>query len=812
MKKIALILAALALSFAAMGQNVTIKAVNRPASAVFRSIVEQTGKNFVYPTELLADMRISVDVSGKPLKHVLNEIFKNTEIEYKIKGRNIILKRRKKAWKTAKMPETSPKRIATAVAQPAEMLEEVVVVSRLEAPATETNEIGAKKLTAGEIKGTPVMFGESDVLKALQTQPGVSEGQEGLAGMHVHGGNADENLFMLDNVPLYQVNHFGGLFSAFNVDAIRYIDFFKSSIPAKYDGRLSSYLDVRTKNGSPEGHHGALRLGLTSGAFSIDGPIGRKTTYSVAVRRSWFDAITIPIMAILNSIADEKARFHYSFMDLNGKVTHRFNRRATGFVSVYFGNDLLKTGTKDVKEGDYGWYDDDRYDLHWGNLVAQTGLNYRLKSNLSAEFTAAYTRFFSNMKHDELSRDYDPGQTSESHVVTKTDNCINDWIFRGDFFWQPDDANRVRFGAGYTRHSFLPGRTSRHYSSNSTDVATRDSTWAYRANEATVYIEDDWRISERFGANAGFHASLFNISGKTHVGASPRISLSYRPDGNWAVKAAYARTTQYVHQLAQTYLSLPTDQWVPITGRFKPQTADKLSLGAYWQSPDGRFAASVEAYWKWMRNLVDYRDEYYLQPPMEMWNARLCSGSGTAKGIDFKVEKVSGKLTGHIAYSLAWADRTFADKNGGHTFPARFDNRHTINILLNWNISKKVSLGASWTGHSGNRFTLLPQVWESPDFDSSIWSDGNPLRAKINNYQLPFYHRLDLSLTIRRKRGYWNISLYNAYCHMNTIAISRGYKKIQDFTPGDTYVNDIPVFQKVKLLPIIPSVSYTWLF
>ncbi len=186
------------------------------------------------------------------------------------------------------------------------MLEEVVVVSRLEAPAVATAEIGAKKLTAKEILATPVMFGESDVIKALHMQPGVSEGQEGLAGLNVHGGNSDENLYMLDNVPIYQVNHFAGLFSAFNAEAIRYIDFFKSSIPAKYDGRLSSYLDVRTKNGSREGHHGSFRLGLTSGAFNIDGPIGQSTTYSVALRRSWFDLLSTPLLALGNAASAEK--------------------------------------------------------------------------------------------------------------------------------------------------------------------------------------------------------------------------------------------------------------------------------------------------------------------------------------------------------------------------------------------------------------------------------------------------------------------------------------------------------------------------
>ena len=184
-----------------------------------------------------------------------------------------------------------------------------------------------------------------------------------------------------------------------------------------------------------------------------------------------------------------------------------------------------------------------------------------------------------------------------------------------------------------------------------------------------------------------------------------------------------------------------------------------------------------------------------------MWDGRLTSGRGTAKGLDFKIEKNFGKLSGHIAYSLAWADRIFKDKNGGKRYPARFDNRHTINISVNWTVSERVQLNAAWTGHSGNRFTLLSQMWLSPDFDGLEQSEyDSPLRAPINNYQLPFYHRLDLSCQVKNGRGYWTFGLYNAYNHLNTVAIRRDYR------------DGKPVFQKVKLLPIIPSVSYTWQF
>lgn len=806
MRRLLLIPVMLCMHVIGMAQNVTVKAVDQPAAVVFRSIVGQTGKNFVYSSELLKDMRVSVNVKDKPLKQVLRIMFKDSDIEWKIKGKNIILKRKMAPVRSRNrqigMPGSSS--VVPDAAPATEMLDEVVVVSRLEAPAVATSEIGAKKLTAHDIVNTPALFGESDVIKALHMQPGISEGQEGMAGMNVHGGESDENLYMLDNVPLYQVNHFAGLFSAFNPEAIRYIDFFKSSIPAKYDGRLSSYLDVRTVNGSHDGHHGSFRLGLTSGAFNLSGPISRKTSYSVAVRRSWFDVLSIPLLALANSSDEqEKIRFRYAFMDLNAKVTHRFSSKAMAFASVYFGNDMLKTGSTYESESSssYRWDDKDKSDFSWGNFVAQAGLDYRFNPSLTGEFTAAYTRYFSNMKSDVRVKEYNSGNVSETHSRTGTDNNIGDWIIKADFDWRSDAGHRVRFGGNHILHSFLPARTYRSHTVGTTQTISRDSTCAYTANETNLYVEDDWNINEKFRMNAGLHLSMFGIDGKSDFGFGPRLSFSYRPDENWALKAAYARTNQYVHQLSETYLSLPTDQWVPVTRGFKPQNADKVSLGAYWQSSDRVFAASAEGYYKIMRNLVDYRDEYYLQPPVEMWNARLCSGKGTARGVDLKFEKVYGKLTGHVAYSLAWADRTFPDKNNGLTFPARFDNRHTVNILLNWNVSAKVCINAAWTGHSGNRFTLLPQVWEAPDFGNKYSGDESPLKAPVNNWQLPFYHRLDLSFTVRNSRGYWNFGLYNAYCHMNTVAIRRAYDN-----------GGHPVFQKVKLLPVIPSISYTWQF
>ena len=796
MKRIILSLAMATIAVALMAQNVTLHAVDRPATEVFRELMAMTGKNFVYRAGILDDITVTVYANDRPFKHVLNDMFRGTGITYKIKGNDVILKRRRAISVTDSL-RTSNMEFRVEAEAP-RLLEELIVVSRLQAPAVESAEIGARKFTAGAIASVPTLLGEPDVIKTLHMEPGVIQGAEGSAGMYVHGGNADENLCMLDNIPLYNVNHFAGFFSAFNPDMIRYIDFYKSSVPAKFDGRLSSFMDVRTRNGSSDGHLGSAKLGLSSGAVNIGGHIGERTNYIVGLRRSWFDAITIPISALLSAGSEEKIKLYYYFTDFNAKLSHRFSEKVDGSISIYFGDDKLKSTWKDNAQTT-GWYSDEKNIFHWGNLMARAGVNYRMAERMSAEFTAAYTRYFSKTEVNEYS-EWHTTSIDTTHNINTIHNNINDWIFKADFDWKPTENSNIRFGANYVRHSFLPERVLQTHRYNSSTLTLRDTIHTIGANEANAYIEDDWAITSQLRANAGVHLSIFHIDKKLRHGISPRISLAYRPREIIAVKGAYTRTVQYVHQLTQSYLSLPTDRWVPITGYFKPQTTDKISVGAYWNSRDGRYAASIEGYWKWMHNLMEYRDDFYLSAPIEPWDAKLCAGKGSARGIDVKIEKTSGLLTWNAAYSLAWADRTFAGKNGGHKYPARFDTRHAIKLGINMKINDKVSLGAVWTGRSGHRFTLMSQVWEAPGLGMPGTEDV-PLVTRLNSYRLPFYHRLDLACTVNNSRGYWTFGLYNAYCHLNTVAIRRVYDD-----------NMVPVLQKVKRLPLIPSISYTWLF
>ena len=856
-------------------QKITISAQNRPADIIFKEIARQAGKNFVYSADLLKGMNVSVNARGQELTTVLDRMFAGTNVQYKIRGKNIVLSRAAtkksqtvtlsgfvreagsgeplvgatvglKSGAAATFTNTmgfysltipaGNQEIRTAypgydpmeirvdanrnISRNINLLPstEATTLGELEVIASpnrdlamESASIGTMNVSKAKILNTPVIFGESDVIKTLQLEPGVSAGIEGMAGMYVHGGNTDENMYMLDNIPLYQVNHFGGLFSAFNIEALRNVDFYKSSFPAKYDGRLSSFMDVNTKDGSMESHHGSVKLGLTSGAFNIDGPIIKnKTSYSFAIRRSWYDVLTIPAFAIINaSSKSDKTNVGYAFMDINAKITHRFSDRSKGYVMFYYGDDYLKVKQEwDVKRPS-GDYDINNNNLRWGNIVASAGWNYVFTPKLFGEFSGAFTRYYSR-----LLSEYEEGEREDGKVVssttdrTITHNNINDWIFKADFDWHLHPLHRINFGAGYTYHSFLPARTSRTLTTADFTTSITDRVTSYHANEFNAYFGGDWHPVGPLRVNYGAHLSMFNIEGKTHTYLSPRLSARWAVNPEWVIKGGYSRTVQYVHQLMQSSISLPTDQWIPIVGDQKPQTSDKIAAGVYY-SPNKDYVFSIEGFWKWMDNLLEYADEYYLLPPEEEWSSKLTPGKGTSKGIDFKVAKEFGKLTGHVAYSLMWADRQYADKNHGKKFPARFDNRHKINIVVNWKINSKWEASAAWTGMSGNRITLPTQCWEDPAL--APWHYDMLLDTDVNNFRLPFYHRLDLSFKRNTKKGYWTFSLYNAYCNMNTIGVRRDY--------SDDYIIDengnikgIPTYQKIKLIPIIPSVSYTWLF
>lgn len=704
------------------------------------------------------------------------------------------------------------------------LLPEVVVeADRNSHIAINSTDIGRVNLTRADIEAAPALFGEADVIKTLQMQPGVTAGVEGLASMYVHGGESDENLYMLDNVPLYQVNHFGGLFSAFNTEAIKNVDFYKSSFPARYNGRLSSIMAVNTRDGSNDGHHGQLRLGLTSGAFSLEGPLpGGKTTYSVAVRRSWFDAVTVPALAIYNSKRKDGATTvtRYSFLDVNAKVTHNLSERSRIHLMFYYGDDNLKGGSKHHYQSVNG-IPKERSEsnisrLKWGNTVGSAGWRMQWTDRLWSELTGYISHYRSrlNNRTDEHVL-YDEGFEDDFLRDYDFRNRITDLAARADFGLSLGSGRQLAFGGSYTRHRFSPGVEHTRLFRADTLVSDIVVSRPVNAGEWSGYAGCTMEITDRLLTDAGINVGLFQIDGHTHNHLDPRASMRLYVKDESSIKISYARTSQYVHQLTQSAIDLPTDQWVPITGNLKPQRADKVSAGYYHRFNKG-LTLSAEVYYKWMHNLIDYRDDYYIKPASAPWEELLCTGSGRAKGLDIMVTRSFGKFTGHAGYTLMWTDRLFANKNGGRRFPSRNDNRHKINLLLTWKINQRWDVSAAWQGMSGNMVTLSTQDYKLMDVPGMpILGDpsftGNlDFISGTNNIRLPFYHRLDLSANRYTNRGKWTFSLYNAYCNMNVIALRKNmWRPEYAFYPAAAWPAP---YEKLRLIPIIPSVSYTWIF
>lgn len=874
---------------------VSLDVKQRPLQEIFNEITRQTGMSFSYESSLLAKVldKITFRSVNEPLPVTLKRLFSMIPLNYRVIGKYIILKKKSnkitisgfvsdkfsmesligasvyelKSRKgtttnnagffslTMEEGETELEvsyvgyrryklyfpylRKDTVIQVPLvtnERLQEVVIFGNhaVQEPVL-TPQMGSLKLSQHTVKSIPVMFGEADIIKTLQTFPGVSAGIAGLAGMYVRGGNGDENLYLIDGHPLYQINHIGGLFSAFNSDVVKDIDFYKSAFPARYGGRLSSVVDVHTKDGNMKEYHGSAMLGLTSGALSLEGPLVKdKTSFSIAMRRSWLDVLSAPALAILNSTkqeGDSKLIARYAFTDLNVKVNHNFNDRSRAYTGLYFGQDFLKGGSKEKWEGEEK---KDVSKLRWGNLVAFAGWSYVFSNKLFGDINASYTRYASTLK-----REYT--ETSEGEGLNNTSstgNGINDISFRAKFDYMPVQAHHIRFGGDYVYHRFHP-EYSESRSSDINVALVKNNPGITPAHEAAVYMEDDWELNHIFRLNAGLRLGIFNVQKKTYASLEPRFAVRSLLSPSFSLKASYARMNQYVHQVGESYIDLPTDTWLPVSRNIKPQRSDQVSLGAYYNL-NNKYSFSAEGYYKWLHNILDYKDGYNFLPAFVGWEQKMSVGKGRIYGVELTARKETGKITGWIGYGLMWANRQFPDINEGKRFPDKFDNRHKLNIVANWKVNKKVELTGSWTYMTGNRATVsfenyqyLGQTQNSGHILSPIQSgmltppyvndEGIDYYTSRNNYRLPAYHRLDLGINIycpkkKGRMGIWNVSIYNVYSYMAPVAVHKrfwyGYDANGNFSGSGYYPENRSdcYFETLRLIPIIPSVSYTYKF
>lgn len=705
---------------------------------------------------------------------------------------------------------------------------DAVVVRSQRINSVESSQMSAIEIPVEQLKSVPVMFGEADVVKAVQLLPGVQSASEGTGGMYVRGGGPDENLYLLDGIPIYNVNHLGGFFSAFNADAVKNVTLYKGSFPARFGGRLSSVLDVTTNNGNDKELHGNLSVGFISAKVSLEGPIVKeKTTFCLSARRTYADFLLQPLVKRLATDGSGKTKLTagYYFYDINAKVTHRFDDRNNLYTTFYTGDDDAYGRVRTMSSLGEDTYM--RYANNWGNLVGGLRWNHVIGAKMFMNVSLSYTQYQNKITAGtEKIATLKDGSEQLSSMTGDYVSRIRDLIARVDFAYTPVPEHNLQFGGNYTRHWFQPSVASASVdyfdqiqmnSAFKMDTTLQEATTP--AHEMVLFAEDDWSINDILKINYGLHLSGFAVEESFYPSLQPRLSARVMVNDRLSFKAGYAYMSQYLHMLSTVGVSLPTDLWVPSTNRIRPMTAHQVAASANYTLPEIA-DLSIEGYYKYMNNLIAYRDGVTAFGTSQGWEDLVCMGRGWTYGVEFLAQRTIGKFTGWIGYTWSKTTHLFDREgqvlNNGNAFPAKYDRRHDISIVVCYKFSEQFDISATWVFSTGNTATLAMQQYavasENPDDYTSHTNMSNTIQyvESRNNYRLPNYHRADISANFHRKfkGGRWhrtlNVSIYNLYNHANPYLI---------YTSTElTYKNYSKALVQLSIFPILPSVAYTLFF
>jgi len=681
-------------------------------------------------------------------------------------------------------------------------LSEVVVYSRRRDVNVRNAQMGQIDLSVNQIKNIPAFLGEVDILKAIQLLPGVRNAGEGNAGFYVRGGGPDQNLIMLDEAVVYNTGHLFGFFSIFNSDAIKNTSLIKGGMPAQYGGRLSSVLDVQMKDGNSNKFVTEGGIGLIASRFSVQGPIKKnRASFIVSARRTYVDALVKPFIKKTSNFYGSG----YYFYDLNAKLNYRFSDKDRLYLSGYFGRDVFAFHNAKLEF---------KADIPWGNSTGTLRWNHVFNRKLFANTTLVYNDY-----------NFSFG-AAQNNFQIKLASGIRDGSGKIDFDYYPSGAHKIKFGGLATYHKFTPNVTSGRQDS----IIFKPSNAAVKnAIENALYVQDDWDLSEKLKLNYGLRWSAFTQVGpytkyvtdanqnkldstvynsfqpvKTYNGFEPRATARYAVNATTSIKASVTRNLQYIHLVSNAGTTLPTDLWVPSTFRVAPQKSWQYAAGLFKNFGNNEYETSVEAYYKTMQNQVEYREGY--TPSLIDPEEEFVFGKGWSYGTEWFVNKVRGRLTGWIGYTLSWTWRKFPGLNGGETYPAKYDRRHDLSVVATYEHSKKWKFGAVFVYATGNATSLPQRFYIINGVLTQEYS-------QINAYRLPSYHRLDLSATYtpqpkkqKRLQSFWVFSIYNAYSRANPYFIYFSQE-------GSAYNGTLKVQAKqVSLFPVLPSITWNFRF
>lgn len=673
----------------------------------------------------------------------------------------------------------------------ANVLNEVVVSGERRNINITRAEMSVEKLTAKTIKRIPAMMGEVDVIKALQLLPGIQSVSEGSSSFSVRGGGHDQNLILLDEATIYSASHLMGFFSVFNNDVVKDVQLYKGDIPAVYGGRLSSLMDVRTKDGNNQRFSGTGGVGTISSRLTLEGPLfSDKASFIVAGRRTYAD-IFLPL-AKNEGIRDSRLYFY----DLNAKVNYRINPNNRVFLSGYLGRDRFAHSVAE---------------MNFGNKTFTARWNHIFSPKLFSNFTFIGSFY-----------DYYLGTTLNETIAQDWESGLQDLGAKVDFSYHINPANTMKFGYDFTHHTFSPGKGGGIDNSKIAEIPFPQKFAIdhalYVSNETTLFDKLTLRYGLRFSAfqnlgNDSLEYVLDNYQvvdsaiyrkGKVYHTQSrlePRLGINYAFNDRQALKASYSRTAQYIQLASNSSAGSPLDLWFQASKNVKPQMSDQFAIGYFHNFADDMYESSVEVYYKHLTNVVDFKDRAALLVNQHI-EKELRFGIGKAFGAEFLVRKNRGDLTGWVSYTYARSFRRIDEVNSGDWYRSPNDRPHNISIVVNYDITPKWSVGGNWVYSTGMPVTYPVGRYE-------IEGVYVPIYSKRNEYRYPDYHRLDLSVTWKlsepqkRFQHELNFSLYNAYGRKNPWTV---YFLQEEERPEVTYG------EMLYLFSFVPSITWNFSF
>ncbi len=682
------------------------------------------------------------------------------------------------------------------------ILEEFNVSAEKDDENITSNEISTIKFNPKDIETIPVLFGEKDILKTVTLLPGVKTAGEGNSGFFVRGGGADQNLILLDEAPVYNASHLLGFFSVFNSDALKDINLVKGGMPAQYGGRVSSVMDIKMKEGNSKGLSMTGGIGTISSKLTIEAPIVKdKGSFLISGRRTYADIFLQ--FAPDTSIRDSKLYFY----DLNLKANYSISEKDRIFLSGYFGRDKFGFG--------------DAFGFNWGNATGTIRWNHIFNNKLFSNTSLIFS-------------DYEY-RISIGAAGFAFGSNIRDWNFKQDFQWFANDKHNVKFGINAIYHTFSPGEVEVEEGAPIADVDVQKS----YGLEGAAYISDEFKVSSLFNVVYGLRYSNYGAMGPGDIysydedgdvidtttyasgefyqwyhNLEPRIAANYIISDVSSIKGSYARNNQYVHLLSNSTSGSPTDIWLPSSNNIQPQKSDQVTLGYFRNFKKNMFELSVEGYYKWLDNVIDYKTGAQTNFN-DFVEGDLLYGNGKAYGVELLLRKKKGDFTGWIGYTLSRSLRQFDGINNGDWFSARQDRIHDISIVTMYSFSERVAASASWVYYTGDAVTFPSGKYEMNGVVYNYYTERN-------GYRMPTYHRLDLGVTLYGKKfktvvdpetgeeikkekkfqSNWNFSVYNAYARENAFQIN--FEENED--TGQTEAVQLSLFKAV------PSITYSFNF